>query len=1098
MSSANSEQLLAIRHEGGVLLSAGAGSGKTFVLIQHMLYLGENELARTQALDYETRQIEIKKYFSSVVLMTFTKKATGELKIRLRKIIQDIDKDPIEKRLLAEGFSMINVSTIHGFCSTLISLGYIHGVSSTIRVISQTEYIEKMDTLFEQWLIEVMNDQQNLTDWQKDVLFSNIKEINKSLSQVFATPELRVKWENTNIDADIDYKKFLNDYLALLNISTPKEAIAKVYLPADQKLTKQKWYEYVIKIKEITDHNTLDSLASLQEYHDFFNGISRLMGPKESLGLSSVNDFFSWMKDFRDVLKSGLMESLLSYEAHKQDAYREWQDLFYKAFLFISKNYELIPGLTFSDLEFYVFKGLREVETQKLVSNQFKYFVVDEFQDTSAIQYEIIKSCINGDLNKLFCVGDVKQAIYGFRGGELGVFADCSNQIPKKLSLLNNYRSRPSIVHFNNLFFESLFYKGLGFEGEDNHSVNVERQFLPEGPDTSEIGKVLKYNITLNTSEEKWKPSSDEISKFEALGLMEMIQSLRAESKGLICVLYKNLKPSKELIALLTKQNISFRAQVKLSVSEEPVVCLFGFCLAYKEAPDFRLVGIKHFEKYLELLECSSENGADILTHFLQEDQLFGLIPAFEKLMFRTGLANSAWSHNIETLTSLVENIGADSSKIAASYEVLENEQISLDFYFGDSAPEVLIMTAHSSKGLQFPHVLIGGIHNNGRHISNNDFFGKIPGSFKWKTEQNQKTPFKSPYYLYENALDKRKDFSESKRLFYVAATRAENTLGFIDLRLQDGTPLQTDKNSWICGLRIAAEETDDQFGIESSCKEFDADNILSTESAIETPAFHRDTLGVTSLIDESDHLHSIELATVPDMSVTGLSTLALCPRKFYLSQVCKIEAEFYKAVPGDEDKEQNGQQMVSSAERGTYLHAVLADACVHNFVINLSTLADISKPDQESVNFALQYIKETYGYNMQYSAERVLKFSVFGHMISGTADLVIEGDKYVVIDFKTGKRPIVSDHYWAQLLLYSFALGQIHECSDQHEIELSLLYIDEKTVDSRRLMMGDVRTQVFNLWKKTTRLDEVNLTHCDSCSFGNLCLLKEGSVASS
>lgn len=1087
MSIANPEQTLAIQHNGGVLLSAGAGSGKTFVLIQHMLFLAEQELSRTRGQNYELRLMEIKKFFSSVVLMTFTKKATGELKIRLRKIINEIDKDAEEKKLLGEGFSMIHVSTIHGFCSTLISLGYINDISSTMKVISETEYQEKMEMLFQRWLMLVTNQEHLLTQWQRNILFLNTKEIKKSLAAVFATPELRVKWENCDINAAIDYASFLNNYLSMVNIENPRQAIEKLMIPPEPAYQKQKWYECVIQFKQIADGDSFEDINSLRQYYEFFNGLKQLRGPAESLGLSSVNDFFAWLKEFRDVLRGGLFESFSAYEEHKDGAYREWQDLFYKAFCFITKNYNSIPGLTFSDLEYFVARGLKEVETRRIVGNHFKYFVVDEFQDTSAIQYEIIKSCINDDLNKLFCVGDVKQAIYGFRGGELGVFNDCSTQIPLKLSLVNNYRSKPAIVQFNNLFFENLFQKGLGYEGHDIQSVAVEKQSFPGNVSTSPQGLIRRLKITLQSSLEKWKPSSDEISKFEAMGLYKLIEEIKIDSSGLICVLYKNLKPSKELISILIQNNIPFRAQIKLSVNEEPIISLFGFCLAYKEAQKNKEIGVKHFEKYLQLLECKLENAAQTLDQFIIDDRLFGLEAAFEKLLFEVGIANSGWSRNLIMLSDMIQNIGNDSSKIAASFELLEDERISLDFYFGDSSPQVIIMTAHTSKGLQFPHVLIGGIHNNGRYISNNDFFGKLPGSFKWKMEQNQKTPFKSPHYLFESALERRKDFSESKRLFYVAATRAEDTLGFIDLGLSDGSAVYSDKNSWICGLRLACDELIG-LPIQHSEVVFSVDELNTSDSAIDVPAFHQDTLGVTSV--EGDH--SSQLIFIPDLSVTGLSTLAQCPRKFYLSQVCKIQPEYLSNVP-----DQKNPSKVSSAERGTYLHEVLAQAIMHNFVINLSTLPELSSSDLESVNFALHYIKQTYDSEAQYSPEKVLKFSVFGHMISGTADLIIEGKSKAIIDFKTGKKPMNSDHYWFQLILYAFALGQLHHYADDDQIDLKLLYIDEKKIDRRTYSIGDVRTQVFNLWKKTTCLDKTELTHCASCTFGNLCLLNQGSVAS-
>ncbi len=84
MPGPNPEQLKAIEHQGGALLSAGAGSGKTFVLAEHLIYLAKRWLSEfSPDTDPDFGQY-IKSKLSKVVLMTFTKKAAGEIGIRIR------------------------------------------------------------------------------------------------------------------------------------------------------------------------------------------------------------------------------------------------------------------------------------------------------------------------------------------------------------------------------------------------------------------------------------------------------------------------------------------------------------------------------------------------------------------------------------------------------------------------------------------------------------------------------------------------------------------------------------------------------------------------------------------------------------------------------------------------------------------------------------------------------------------------------------------------------------------------------------------------------------------------------------------------------
>ena len=84
--SPNEEQKKAIKHNGGVLLSAGAGSGKTFVLVEHIIFKIKEKInvSNIDDLDFE---IKIKKFLSEIVIMTFTNKAASELSVRLKERI---------------------------------------------------------------------------------------------------------------------------------------------------------------------------------------------------------------------------------------------------------------------------------------------------------------------------------------------------------------------------------------------------------------------------------------------------------------------------------------------------------------------------------------------------------------------------------------------------------------------------------------------------------------------------------------------------------------------------------------------------------------------------------------------------------------------------------------------------------------------------------------------------------------------------------------------------------------------------------------------------------------------------------------------------
>ena len=87
----------------------------------------------------------------------------------------------------------------------------------------------------------------------------------------------------------------------------------------------------------------------------------------------------------------------------------------------------------------------------------FSFFIIDEFQDTSNVQFQIIEKLCLKRFENLFVVGDEKQAIYRFRGGEISLFSYVKTLLKNNLTLTDNYRSHASIISFNNEFSKSTF-----------------------------------------------------------------------------------------------------------------------------------------------------------------------------------------------------------------------------------------------------------------------------------------------------------------------------------------------------------------------------------------------------------------------------------------------------------------------------------------------------------------------------------------------------------------------------------------------------------------------------------------------------------------
>src|SRR5690606_2401689 len=148
--SPNAEQVLAIEHQGGILLRAGAGSGKTFVLVEHIVYLTRKWMSEYTPSPSQSFEDFLRQKYSQVVMMTFTKKAAGEMSIRLTEKFMELSETEERKDLCAianEAIPLLMVTTIDGFCRKLITAGYFPHLSTEAKIIFDTERIDQVKEL---------------------------------------------------------------------------------------------------------------------------------------------------------------------------------------------------------------------------------------------------------------------------------------------------------------------------------------------------------------------------------------------------------------------------------------------------------------------------------------------------------------------------------------------------------------------------------------------------------------------------------------------------------------------------------------------------------------------------------------------------------------------------------------------------------------------------------------------------------------------------------------------------------------------------------------------------------------------------------------
>ncbi len=1039
---ANFEQSLAINALDGAILSAGAGSGKTFVIVENILLHVE---ARVKRLASDQWQVEIPKVLSSCFLMTFTNKAVGEMQIRLQNRVlekrNEVGADQKWWEIVYSNVTLINVLTIHSFCKNIISKAQSSKFPTEIELVNETFLKLKIKQLVNLWY------QKKGKMSEKKTLLS-YEEISASMYEIFKTPELRIDWEEIKV---LSLKEELDAFFCkLLDFFSYNELFTQNKKSLFSGSSSTLGYKGLASFRAIElEHGAING-ENFQRYFAYFDELARFPSISKEMSSEELN-YRLELKDFHDFYKK--IKNDFNLCVNNFDEVIAWKRLLKEMFDYINKHYFEDGKISFADLEYCAYLLLSDSQVLNKISNEISYLIVDEFQDTSSLQFSIIKKALGNDINKLFCVGDKKQAIYGFRGGEVKVFENSLKEFPfsKKFTLKSNYRSSKKVVEFNNLLFEGVLPSGFQFEGHENEAIKMEKQVV----ESVSEGNVIEY---LN-----YTPDKDNLDQKEALSILEIIKDKIQGGANEITILYRKLGPSRYLIDLLKNNKIDFTAQLKLSSKDEPIVNIFYFLLNIYINKNLTIVKsnllllLKNYYSFFDLNFDEKD-----IDRFIRLVDLFGIGFAFKKFIYDLAVSDTLFEHNFDFIDTLsfFENENPEAILNAINEY---NTKFSLEYSYGPN-PKVIIMTAHASKGLEFEHVILAGIFSNGRSDSNIKKIGKIPGSFSCPILVNgQLKLMRTPMHFLESELDAYKNFSESKRLLYVACTRAVLSLNWTRIKME-GKDVSDYKNSWINAILKHRPPVD-------VCEIAIDENKISNKSDLNL--IYVDNLGL-----ENTNRHS-NIGVISELSVTKLSTLVSCPFKFYLKNIVKlsIDGGFLYSDTEDEIEE----KFYSSKDRGTLIHYKIS-----------SMIKGKVKDEEIASDKILQFVK-TELLKKKYTkiiSEKEIKFKFFGQMINAIPDLLLVDDNtFEIWDFKTGMREELSEEaYWFQLMAYAFAVGLSDQIDMEKEFTLKLLYLDQFDVVSKTLKLKEIHSILYLVWKKTDDLSQTNRSHCPFCEYRSIC----------
>ena len=786
--------------------------------------------------------------------------------------------------------------------------------------------------------------------------------------------------------------------------------------------------------------------------------------------------------------------------------------------------------IDFSDMINLVLTSFEE-DSQFLseVSNKYKYFLVDEYQDTNDLQNQIIFNLLDGnDEKNIFVVGDDDQIIYGFQGAKSDNIENFLTKYPNTtvICLEENNRSTQTILDFSNLIVnqdENRLENNLYFK----EKYNISKKLTAKNPKIIvkdkkikriQFGEILQeFNYIVDDIktliESDFAPKTDEdkidysqiaiISKkrAELQTFAELLKSKNIpfqidEGKSIFAIrstiliyfyikaMNNYLTSSDKLFGLLLSEPFKIDQQDYNKILEEKRLW------KKDESSDFitimrNLNGWKNPEKITKFLETF-----DYLQDYASSNNLRNTVV---EIINRTGLLTYFYksgknrSENLAGIRKIISEAtdfqNSDSTKNLSDFvkyldDCFENEiDINLD---KDSVVQnaVQLMTYHGSKGREFEYVYLPNL------ISSNWEDFRMPGEYKLITEE---VPDK-------DAAQAKKD-SELLKLLFVGITRAKHTLTISFADSNNGNAQQITKYL----------EPTANYDFDSEQFECSADDL--------TTEFYR---SVSSDVFDNQKAFKNEIEERVKsvvLSPSRLNDYLSCPRKFFYVKVLGIDVE-----EADWDGANFGTLIHSLLERAVKVAKESAyptlEEILEKFRLGMDGMKFSSEAKKEKYfKQGQKLLTNYYPYFSQIPISRItdIEFSFYGvdvdgDFITGKIDRIEKNSDgtFELYDYKTGnyssEKKIAPNeekqNYFNQLCFYKYAYEKL---TGNKVSKVGIIYVEnhEKSVD--KYLTDDDMKYIETLIKDTYQnikalkfnpIKEDKQGACKNCVYKQLCKL--------
>ena len=791
------EQKEAIYTEGtNIIVSAGAGSGKTAVLTERVLE-------------------KVKKGISvdNLLILTFTKMAAKEMKERIG--------DKLKKEGLTSELAKLDTADITTFDAYALSVvkkyHYYLNVSKDINIIDGSVialYKRKiLKDIFEE-LYEENN--HEFIDFIQEYCIKDDKDIFEFILNI-----------NSKLDLKTNKREYLDNYINTVydevKIDNDIDNYIKVILKLISNINDYLEYidddDYLAKLYDV-----ISPLLSAKSYDDIKSNIS--------IKLPILRGASDITREYRDKIKSTIDEikKLTTYDSYDDikmgilstkgnakviiDIIKKLDDITY--------NYKVkYNSYEYSDISALAIKLVRDnKEIREEIKNNLNEILIDEYQDTNDVQEEFISYISN---NNVYMVGDIKQSIYRFRNANPYIFKNkydsYSNNIGGiKIDLNKNFRSREEVINNINLLFDrimdndiggadyslshrmiygNLMYKGDGDNKEDNnfsvYNYLNDTTFKNNEVEAFIIADDIKNKI--NSGYRAFGKDTNGVRKIKYSDFAILLDSSKSfdlykkilEYNGIPTSIVKSVNLTDGEVVLVIKNIISFIIKINDNKIDNEFKKLFisigrSFLFNTDDNVLFDYFLNNNF-KDSDIYKISYNITKRLDTISLEEiiDLIVDNFDFYNKLFLLGDYnANILRIQKLKEITNSLINLDYDIYDYQKYLDDIISNNLKLEYSVNDNSTDtVKIMTIHASKGLEFGVCYYGELYN---RFNNSDAISK----YSYDNKYGIIFPYKDKFLyntIYHNLSYRdyvMENISERIRLFYVALTRAKEKMIFI------------------------------------------------------------------------------------------------------------------------------------------------------------------------------------------------------------------------------------------------------------------------------------------------------------------------------